>query len=128
MAEQRPAERLEKRILAVIHAGARAPLADDAFSRLALEVFSFQYGANDPYRRFCDLRGQTPRNVRRWQDVPAVPAAAFKDVPLTCFPPEQASTVFTTSGTTQGEKQGTHYLLTPALYDASLIAHFEAAL
>ncbi len=123
------AEELEQRILATVGAGASAPLSDDAFNRLALELFAFQYNANQPYRRFCDLRGRTPDNVTGWQDVPAVPAAAFKQLPLTCFPPEQAGLYFTTSGTTSlGEQQGTHYLLTPKLYNASLLAHFEAAL
>src|SRR5205814_5555753 len=69
-----------------------------------------------PTRRSSDL---TPDNVTAWQDVPAVPAAAFKELPLTCFPPEQAVLYFTTSGTTQAERQGTHYLLTPRLYNAS---------
>src|SRR5579884_3691606 len=127
-----PAQRnrpLERRILDVIYAGAGAPLPEARFNRLALDVFAFQYGANEPYRRFCDLRGATPRDVQRWQDVPYVPTAAFKEVPLTCFPPEEARLVFTTSGTTSaGEKHGTHYLLTPELYDASLLAFFEAAL
>ncbi|MHB8574666.1 MAG: LuxE/PaaK family acyltransferase [Dehalococcoidia bacterium] len=124
----RPAEGLERRILEVIEAGVSTPLSEAAFNRLALDVFAFQYGANEPYRRFCDLRGQTPRTVHGWQGVPAVPAAAFKELPLTCFPPDDATLVFTTSGTTRTEKQGTHYLLTPKLYDASLLAHFEAAL
>ena len=128
MAAGRPAEGLERRILQVIRAGARAQLPDAAFNRLALDVFAFQYGANEPYRRFCDLRGQTPRTVSDWREAPAVPAAAFKEVALSCFPSEQAALYFTTSGTTRGERQGTHYLLTAHLYNASLLAQFETAL
>jgi Acyl-protein synthetase, LuxE len=119
---------LEERILAVIKAGASTPLHDDEFNRMALDLFFFQYSSNQPYRRFCDLRGLTPENVTNWQQIPAVPAAAFKELPLTCFPVEEAAVYFTTSGTTQGERQGTHYLLSPKLYNASLLSHFEAAL
>jgi hypothetical protein len=122
------ARALERRILDLIRAGAGAPIAPEAFNRLALDVLAFQYGANEPYRRYCDLRGRTPDNVADWREVPFAPTAAFKEVALTCFPPEQATLVFTTSGTTQGSRQGTHYLLKPELYDASLLAHFETAL
>jgi hypothetical protein len=122
------ARAIERRILDVIHAEAGASLSGERFNRLALDVFAFQYGANEPYRRYCQARSATPHNVRNWHDVPFVPAAAFKEVPLTCFPPEEASLVFTTSGTSQDGRAGTHYLLTSALYDASLLAHFVAAL
>ncbi len=129
MARKRPGMgELEEQILAVIDAGAGAPLSDDEFNRLALDLFSFQFFANQPYRSFCNLRGRTPENTTEWQQIPAVPAAAFKELPLTSFPSDQAAVYFTTSGTTQGERQGTHYLLTPKLYNASLLSHFEAAL
>ena len=118
---------LEEQILAAI--ASEEPLDDAAFDRLAVAVFAAQYAANAPYRRFCDLRGATPATVASWQEIPAVPTAAFKELPLTCFPPEQAQVVFTTSGTTQGAgKQGTHYLLNSRLYDASLLRHFAALL
>lgn len=119
---------LEQRILAAIRGGAGALPADAEFNRLALDVFAFQYARNEPYRRYCDLRGKTPENTANWADAPAVPTAAFKEVALTCFPAEEARLVFTTSGTTRGDRQGTHYLLASTLYDASLLTHFEAAL
>lgn len=115
--------RLEPRILRAI--ADDAPLDDGAFGRMAREVFAYQYGANEPYRRFCDLRGLTPATVAAWQEIPAVPAAAFKEVPLATFPHEQAALFFTTSGTTQGgARQGTHYLLSDRLYNVSLLRHF----
>jgi phenylacetate-coenzyme A ligase PaaK-like adenylate-forming protein len=118
---------LEQRVLAAIRAGAGAPMADAAFNRLALDVFAFQYARNESYRRYCDTKNATPATLRDWHDVPAVPTTAFKELPLSCFPPEQAELVFTTSGTTQGGRQGTHYIASAKLYDASLL-HFEAAL
>jgi hypothetical protein len=118
---------LEDRIQGVIYPGAAANISERAFDRIALDIFAFQYRANEPYRKFCDLRGVTPDNVRTWTEIPAVPAAAFKEVPLASFPPEQAELVLTTSGTTQGGREGTHYLLSSKLYDRSVLAHFESA-
>lgn len=119
---------LEQRVLAMIHGGAESVVPDETFNRLALDVFAFQYGANEPYRRFCERLGATPGVLRDWRDVPAAPTAAFKEAALTCFPPDQARLVFTTSGTTQEGRQGTHYIRSERLYDASLLAHFETAL
>lgn len=128
MPRDRMLQQLEQRVLAAIHAGAGTLLPDDAFDRLALDVFAFQYAHNEPYRRYCDAKGATPATVRDWRALPAVPTAAFKELPLACFLPEQAELIFTTSGTTQGGRQGTHYIASATLYDASLLAHFQAAL
>ncbi|HLZ72394.1 MAG TPA: long-chain fatty acid--CoA ligase [Dehalococcoidia bacterium] len=128
MPRDRLLQALEQRVLAVIHGGAGVPMPDDAFNHLALDVFAIQYARNEPYRRYCELKGAAPATVRDWREVPAVPTAAFKELPLTCFPPDDAELVFTTSGTTQGGRQGTHYLASAKLYNASLLAHFEAAL
>src|SRR5207237_65191 len=54
----------------------------DRFGELALGVFAFQYERNEPYRRFCDRRGRTPRDVRDWREIPAVPVTAFKHAEL----------------------------------------------
>lgn len=79
------------------------PDASDAeFEAMALKVFAYQFRNNEPYKRFCLQRGRTPLSVKRWRDIPAVPITAFKDLTLSCIPPEQAERVFMTSGTTQG--------------------------
>jgi hypothetical protein len=94
------------------------------FNRLALEVFAFQYRQNPPYRRFCDGRGITPDAITAWEQIPAVPAAAFKLVDLSCAPPEQ---VFVTSGTSQGaERRGQHGFPWLEVYHRSLLANFAA--
>ena len=69
------------------------------FNALALAVFAQQFQLNLPYQRFCRTRGQTPDTITRWQDIPAVPTVAFKELDLTCGPPEK---IFLTSGTTRG--------------------------
>jgi hypothetical protein len=91
------------------------------FEPWALRVFTHQYAQNAPYRAFCDRRGVTPETVARWEDVPAVPAAAFRRVDLACGPPE---VVFRTSGTTDAERRGRHLVPHLDLYRASALAAF----
>jgi hypothetical protein len=96
------------------------------FTTLALRVFAYQFEANAPYRRFCERRGARPDSIHDWRDIPAVATDAFKEVPLTCFPPEQAAAVFVTSGTTRQVQRGRHYLRSLEMYEASLLPTFEA--
>jgi len=103
----------------------RDPTGQD-FNALALEVFAYQFQHNLPYRRFCLARGQTPETVSRWQGVPAVPTVAFKELDLTCGPPEK---IFLTSGTTRGQdRRGRHLVPDLRLYHASALAHFATCL
>ncbi len=96
------------------------------FNALALQVFAYQFEHNLPYQHFCSARSHTPDTVTRWQDIPAVPTVAFKELDLTCGPPEK---IFRTSGTTRGqEKRGRHLVPDLQLYHASALAHFSACL
>jgi hypothetical protein len=96
------------------------------FHTIALNVFAFQFHHNVPYQRFCLARGQTPETVAHWQEIPAVPTVAFKELDLTCGPPEK---IFLTSGTTRGqEKRGRHLVPDLSLYHDSALAHFAACL
>lgn len=98
------------------------PVSKD-FNALALGVFSHQFRLNFPYQRFCLARGQTPDTVTRWQDIPAVPTVAFKELDLTCGPPQK---IFLTSGTTRGQdKRGRHLIPDLKLYHASALTHFS---
>jgi len=94
-----------------------------AFGALALRVFAYQFSNNIPYQRFAAQRGRTLRTVRHWRDIPAVPITAFKDVTLSCTPPEAAARVFMTSGTTKSVK-GRSYHSTLAVYDRSMLVNF----
>ena len=59
------------------------------FEKMALEVYEWQRRNNDQYDRFCgDI------HVRSWQEIPAVPTTLFRDLHLTCFPPEDAQVTF----------------------------------
>ena len=93
------------------------------FAELALALFAFQFARCAPYRRFCEGRRRTPADVRRWQDIPAVPTSAFKELALTSFPSERAVHVFRTSGTSTSGR-GELRLDTLDVYEASLRASF----
>jgi len=99
----------------------------DDFDALALEVFAFQFERNSAYRAFCEQKGRTPDRVAHWTEIPAVPTSAFKQLTLTCFPPEEAVAEFHTSGTTQAQT-GRHLFKTLELYDAAITPNFRAHL
>lgn len=98
--------------------------SDAEFDAMALRLFAHQHAHNAAYRRFCQLRGATPRTVKGWRDIPAVPITAFKEVTLSCAPADTAERVFMTSGTTRGDVKGRHYHPTIAVWDASMTRHF----
>jgi hypothetical protein len=99
-------------------------LSDEDFNQLALQIFAYQYTHNLPFRRFCQQKGKTIRTVKSWKDIPAVPINAFKEVPLTCTPPEEAERFFMTSGTTMGVK-GKHYHPTLQVWNKSMNTYFK---
>ncbi len=98
--------------------------SDEHFERRALELFAAQYEAIEPYRRFCDRRDRTPRDVESWLDVPSVPTDAFKRIRLSSAPAGATVRTFRTSGTTQGER-GEHHFGSLDYYRAAIDAPFR---
>ena len=95
------------------------------FSELALELFALQFENNAAYRKICEARGLTPKAVAHWMHIPAVPASAFKELELSCIPPEERTAVFHSSGTTeQIPSRHFHSAESLAVYEASLWAWF----
>lgn len=116
---------LDARILAAIDA---YELADADFDRLACDLFAHQFRYNAPYAAYSRLRGVTlERPPRTAAEIPAVPAAAFKEAVLSTIGVERAATYFETSGTTIGVG-GRHYLAGTELYEAALLAGFDRAM
>lgn len=113
-------ERLETGILAWMAGSDWKPDAA-RFEALALALFRFQYGACEPYRRYCDALGRGPGVVASVNAIPAVPTGAFKEFDLRCFPAEKTILTFHTSGTST-EQRGALHLDTLRLYEASLLA------
>ena len=119
------ADALDARVLAAI---AEARLDDAAFDALACAIFAHQFRWNAPYAAFARSRGIDENTLPlRALDIPAVPAAAFKDAVLCTVPAERAATWFETSGTTQ-TRSGRHYLESPTLYERALLRGFDRAL
>ena len=100
---------------------ARADVPEDEFNQLALGLFTLQYDSVPAYRNFCDSRLVTPNTVGDWNEIPAVPARAFKEFELTSLSPGQRTHVFHSSGTT-GQKPGSHF------HDAESLACYERSL
>lgn len=109
---------LEDRVSAVIRAADPA-----AFAELACEIHRFQRRFNEPYDRYCRGRG-TPVSVGSWREIPAVPQAAFKAVPLRAFSRERTAVAFHTSGTT-GEGYGIHEFCSLRLYDEAILRGWD---
>ena len=108
---------LEAELAAAI--AARAPFDFEAWAQ---RIFRHQFERNGPYRAFCERRGVRPETVARWEDVPPVPAAAFRRAELACGPPEA---IFRTSGTTDPAARGRHLVPHLAVYRASALGAFE---
>ena len=95
------------------------------FDSLALALFALQFENNAAYRKICEARGLTPKAVAHWMHIPAVPASAFKELELSCIPPEERTAVFHSSGTTeQIPSRHFHSAESLAVYEASLWAWF----
>lgn len=98
------------------------------FNGLALRIFAHQLRYNEPYAKYCASLGVTlERMPADWEAIPPVPSGAYKEAALATFDPSNAALAFETSGTTRGVG-GKHYMETPALYDAALLAGFRDAM
>ncbi len=118
---------LDARLLALIGAWSSMEAGCDAagFEALALELCAYQLATNPPYARFAAALGITlARPPRTLGEIPAVPAAAFKDATLATFDVRRAQLEFHTSGTSSAAS-GRHFFENAALYDASLLAAFD---
>lgn len=97
---------------------------DEQFDQMALRLFAHQFAANEPFQRFCRLRGVNVRSVKSWADIPAVPIDAFKAMPLRCEPPAAGDRIFMTSGTTRSGTRGQHFHPLLDVYDLSMARNF----
>lgn len=119
-----PPEQHQDIVAAVLAFIAQDTCSDDGFDAIALRLFAYQYAHNEPYRRFCQRRGMTPRKLESWSEIPAVPIDAFKELSLRCQPDSDADRVFMTSGTTRSDVKGKHHHPTLAVYDSSMVRNF----
>src|SRR5436190_3508133 len=101
-------------LLGVIEKGT---LSAEGFDDLALQLFALQVEHNAAYRSL----GAGRKEVRSWEEIPAVPTAGFKELELTSIAPGERIKEFRSSGTT-GQKPSRHFHSADSLrvYEASL--------
>src|SRR5579859_3835750 len=120
----------EGRVTRVPDSELQSPNGDSSlrgFDSLALELFALQHKHNAAYRKICEAGRLTPEAVGHWTQIPAVPTSAFKELDLTCLPPEERTAVFHSSGTT-AQKPSRHFHSVESLtvYETSLWPWFLA--
>jgi len=115
------AKEMAEKTFAYIESG---DASEEAFNEQALTLFTYQFRNNPAYQKFCRQKGKTLRTVKHWTDIPSVPVDAFKQLPLTSTPIEEAVAVFMTSGSTSGVP-GKHYHATLDVYNTSMKIHFK---
>lgn len=99
---------------------------ESEFNALACELFKAQVESNAALAQLCRHRGVKSTDIERWEDVPAVPTAAFKEAEWTCLKPHERVCVFHSSGTTQHRpSQHFHSADSLSLYEDSLRYGFE---
>src|SRR5712692_11666812 len=100
--------------------GLERDITESRFNELAIELFALQFNHNRLYRKLCEARGVSPALVSSWQHLPAVPAAAFKELELTSLPEGDRIATFHSSGTTrQPPSRHFHSAESLALYEES---------
>lgn len=92
----------------------------EKFGSFALELFALQFEHNAAYRKICEAQKLNPQVVGHWTQIPAVPAAAFKELELTSLAPDERTLVFHSSGTTE-QKPSRHF------HNAESLAVYEAS-
>ena len=96
------------------------------FDALARELFALQFKHSAAYRKICEARELTPETAGHWTQIPAVPAAAFKELTLTSLAPGERTAVFHSSGTTaQTPSRHFHCAESLAVYETSLWKWFQ---
>jgi len=124
-----PFQEAEAEVLRVLRRGVDVSFPPDDFNEMALEIFRLQCRAVPAYGAFVSRRGVDPAAIGRWEDVPFLPAQAFKSAPLVAGGPSMAEAVFQTSGTTRGKgERGRHFVRSLELYRASLLPNFRSHL
>jgi hypothetical protein len=95
--------------------GLLAPIDDARFDQLARELFAWQVARVPAFARLCAGHGVSPKNLRSWKDIPAVPQQLFKREKLYAHGSAKPAAIYETSGTTTGQP-GQQHLLSTDIY------------
>jgi len=99
-----------------------APMDEAKFNALARILFAWQYARVPAFARLCAAHGVSPKNLRSWQDIPALPQQVFKLEKLYARGLGQPAAIYETSGTTTGQP-GRQFLASTDLYRAVALAN-----
>jgi hypothetical protein len=121
MSARRESDALHARVRAFARAFERGRDAPEPFDAVAGDLARFQASFVAGYRRLCDAHGVEPAAIRRAEQAPAVPSAAFGLGKVFAFEVGDASATFRTSGTTGGPR-GTHRMRLLDTYDTVALA------
>lgn len=95
----------------------------EGFDNIALELFRYQYGSNEWYRKYTDAIHVDPGKVTAVAQIPFLPISFFKTHRVQTGD-RPAILHFESSGTT-GEVPSRHFIADAALYEASLLQGFK---
>ena len=112
------------------------------FDEMMRVVLTHQYAHNPVYRRYCKaIYPEWDKSLSEWENAGdkelwsdsgaletthlpiLLPVEAFKQVPVTTFPPEEAEKVFESSGTGSGIRSR-HYVRDLSIYERAISVHF----
>ena len=99
--------------------------SENDFTKVALDVFKYQFENNKTYRSFCDLLNVHPSDINLLEQIPFLPIQFFKSRKIVSSN-DEIQEIFTSSGTT-GSITSQHFVTDIELYKESYLngfAHF----
>lgn len=94
----------------------------EAFNKVALEIFKLQYDLLPIYRSFCDNLGKNPQNVTSIEHIPFLPIQFFRTHDININP--SYDLLFESSGTTSSATSR-HLVADKLIYKSSFKKTFE---
>jgi len=98
------------------------PMDEAKFDELARILFAWQFARVPAFARLCAGHGVTPKNLRSWKDIPAMPQQVFKLEKLYARGLGKPAAIYETSGTTTGQP-GRQFLANTDIYRAVALAN-----
>ncbi|HEX4141523.1 MAG TPA: acyl-protein synthetase [Candidatus Methylacidiphilales bacterium] len=99
-----------------------APVDEAKFDALARTLFAWQHTRVPAFSRLCAAHGVSPKNLRSWKDIPAMPQQVFKLEKLYARGLRKPAAIYETSGTTTGQP-GRQFLASTDIYRTVALAN-----
>lgn len=102
--------------------------SESEFNDRAIKIFHFQYKNNFIYQTFVNYlfknNHQKIYSINHYTDIPFLPIDFFKNHIVTCFPVNNHTLYFESSGTTKSNLSG-HYIFNEEIYKQSILHGFQ---